>query len=141
MDPSTVLELDSRRRIYEFVRAKPGTHLRAIARGLASPLGTTLFHLDCLTRTGVVVVRMDGRYKRFFASDTLGRREKDYVAALHRAVPRRLLAVVVRGGARTQRELARELVVSRSTVSFHLSVLVRQGILACERRRPENVYV
>ena len=134
------LVLESRRRIYEYVSARPGMHLRGIARSLSLPLGTALYHLDCLVNAELVVVRRDGRYKRFFANHTLGRREKDYISVFHHAVPRRIMAVLLAQGRRTQRELARDVGVSRSTLSFHVTNMVRQGILRCEHRWPENLY-
>ncbi|HLE97794.1 MAG TPA: winged helix-turn-helix transcriptional regulator [Candidatus Thermoplasmatota archaeon] len=140
MEPEHALLLESRKRIFEHVRARPGLHLRAIARDLGLPLGTALYHLDCLVGVELVAVRRDGRYKRFFTRHDLGRREKDYIAVLHHAVPRRVLAVLLRRGKRTQRELAQEVGVSRSTLSFHVTSLVRQGILRCEERWPENLY-
>lgn len=140
LDPSDALNLESRRRIYEHVRARPGTHLRGIARDLGLPLGTALYHLDCLGGSGLVVVRRDGRYKRFFATNALGRREKDYISAFHHAVPRRVMAALLAQGHRTQRELAADVGVSRSTLSFHVTNMVRQGLLFCEHRRPENLY-
>lgn len=140
LEPSDALNLESRRRIYEHVRSRPGMHLRGIARELELPLGTALYHLDCLSQTGLVVVRRDGRYKRFFATNALGRREKDYISVFHHAVPRRIMAALLAQGRRTQRELAADVGVSRSTLSFHVTNMVRQGILLCEHRRPENLY-
>lgn len=140
LEPSEALNLESRRRIYEHVRSKPGTHLRAIARELGLPLGTALYHLDCLVGANLVGVRRDGRYKRFFGTNALGRREKDYISVFHHAVPRRIMVAVLAQGHRTQRELAADVGVSRSTLSFHVTNMVRQGILNCEHRRPENLY-
>lgn len=140
MHTTETLNLESRRRIYEHVRARPGSHLRGVARELDLPLGTALYHLDCLTAAGLVVVRRDGRYKRFFANNALGRREKDYISVFHHAVPRRLMAVLLATGPRTQRELAADVGVSRSTLSFHVTNMVRQGLLRCDHRWPENLY-
>lgn len=136
---SVVLDLDSRRTIYEFVSQTPGMHLRGVARGLSLPLGTALYHLDCLSKAGLVAVRFDGRYKRYFAVG-VDRREKDYISVLHRTVPRRILQALVETPGATQRNLASRVAVSRSTLSFHLTWLVRQGLVACEDRRPENRY-
>lgn len=136
---SVVLDLESRRSIYDFVSGTPGMHLRGVARGLSLPLGTALYHLDCLTKAGLVAVRFDGRYKRYFAVG-IDRREKDYISVMHRTVPRRILQTLVDSPGATQRVLAQRVAVSRSTLSFHLTWLVRQGLVACEDRRPENRY-
>ncbi|HVL48492.1 MAG TPA: helix-turn-helix domain-containing protein [Candidatus Thermoplasmatota archaeon] len=112
-----------------------------IARSLKLPLGTALYHLDFLASSDVLVVRRDGRYKRFFVRHMLGRREKDYVSAFRHGVPRKVVTLLLSdGGRRTQRELAREVGVSRSTLSFHVGNLVGAGILTCEEAWPENHY-
>ena len=135
-----VLSLDSRRRIYDCIRKNPGAHLREVARSLDLPLGTALYHLDYLSQNELIVVRRDGRYKRFFVKHMLGRLEKDYVSAFHHAVPRRIALVLLARGKRTQRELCEEVGVSRSTLSFHVNNLVEKGILKCDELWPENYY-
>lgn len=135
-----VLSLDSRKRIYEFVKTNPGAHLRQIARSLTLPLGTALYHLDYLSSSDMIVVRRDGRYKRFFVKHMLGRREKDYVSVFHHAVPRKIATVILAKGKRTQRELCEEVQVSRSTLSFHITQMVEKGLLSCEELWPENIY-
>lgn len=140
MKNEDALSLDSRRRIYEFVRENPGAHLREIARSVTLPLGTALYHLDYLEQNEMLVVRRDGRYKRFFVKHMLGRLEKDYVSAFHHSVPRKIATALLKKGKRTQRELCQEVGVSRSTLSFHVNNLVQKGILTCDELWPENYY-
>ena len=135
-----ILSLDSRKKIYEYVKTNPGAHLRQIARSLNLPLGTALYHLDYLTGSDMIVVRRDGRYKRFFVKHMLGRREKDYVSVFHHSVPRKIATVILAQGKRTQRELCEEVGVSRSTLSFHITQMVEKGLLSCEELWPENIY-
>ncbi len=135
-----VLGLATRRRIFEFVSSRPGSHLRECARDLELPLGTALYHLDYLVSHDLVVVRRDGRYKRFFVNNALGRVEKDYVSVFHHDVPRRIVTVLLAFKQRTQRELCGDVGVSRSTLSFHVNNLVNSGILGCHDAWPENGY-
>lgn len=140
MDSEIVLSVGSRRRVYEHVAAHPGSHLREIARALSLPLGTALYHLDYLGSRGLLVARRDGRYKRFFVANALGRREKDLVTAFRHAAPRRIAEALLAGRARTQRELCVAVGVSRSTLSFHLKNMMELGLVQCEERWPENHY-
>lgn len=140
MNDDTVLRLETRRSVYRFVSRNPGSHLREIARSVQLPLGTALYHLNCLEDADRVTITRDGRYKRYFLKHALGRREKEYVSALHHAVPRAIVYALAAKGARTQRELSRDANVSRSTLSFHVNRLVNQGILSCEDQWPENRY-
>ena len=138
---SELLSLASRKRIYEHVEAHGGAHLREIGRKCDVPLGTALYHLDRLESEGLITVRRDGRYKRYFAANGLGRREKDLLSAFRHAVPRRVAAALLERPALTQRELCEVIGVSRSTLSFHVNSLIDKGILRREPARPENKYL
>lgn len=140
MQNNDILSVASRRRIFECVTANPGAHLRDLARRCATPLGTCLYHLDCLETSGLIVSRRDGRYKRYFGSHSLGRREKEVVSLLRHSAPRRLVTALLSQGGATQRQLCDAIRVSRSTVSFHLARLVAEGVVGRVPRRPEAVY-
>ncbi|HEX2021220.1 MAG TPA: winged helix-turn-helix domain-containing protein [Candidatus Thermoplasmatota archaeon] len=85
-------------------------------------------------------MRRDGRYKRYFPSQGLGRREKDLLSAFRHAVPRRIGAALLDTPGLTQREMCGRIGVSRSTLSFHVNSLIERGILRREAFRPENRY-
>ncbi|HEX2021843.1 MAG TPA: winged helix-turn-helix transcriptional regulator [Candidatus Thermoplasmatota archaeon] len=136
-----VLSVASRRRIYECVTLHPGAHLRDISRRAGLPLGTTLYHLDHLESHGLVHARRDGRYKRYFGTTGMGRREKDLLSVLRHDAPRRIVEALLAHGASTQRGLCAALGLSRSTLSFHLNVLVERGIARREPTRPEGTYL
>ncbi len=141
MTANDILSVASRRRIYECVVENPGAHLRDITRRCEMPLGTALYHLDCLDANGIIVNRRDGRYKRYFAAHALGRREKELMSALRHDVPRRIVTVLLAGGASSQRRLCDAIGVSRSTLSFHVNNLVRQDIVRRIEGWPEHRYV
>jgi DNA-binding MarR family transcriptional regulator len=137
---SDILSLESRKRIYAFVEEHSGSHLREISRRCELPLGTALYHLDRLESEGLLTVRRDGRYKRYFPAQGLGRKEKDLLSAFRHEVPRRIGASLLEVGMATQRELCTRVGVSRSTLSFHVNSLIGRGILRREPWRPENRY-
>jgi predicted transcriptional regulator len=136
-----ILSLASRKRIFDFVEEHSGSHLREISRRCELPLGTALYHLDRLEAEGLLAVRRDGRYKRYFVAHGLGRREKDLISAFRHSVPRRIASALLHMNAATQRELCARIGVSRSTLSFHVNQLIGRGILRRENARPENRYL
>lgn len=140
MTASDILSVASRRSIYECVQENPGAHLREITRRCSLPLGTTLYHLDYLDSNGLVVSRRDGRYKRYFVSNAMGRREKELLSAFRHNVPRHIITVLLTQGMRTQRELCKSIGVSRSTLSFHVNNLIKQSIVRRTDDWPERRY-
>jgi len=137
---SELLSLASRKRIYEHVEEHSGSHLREIGRRCGLPLGTALYHLDRLESEGLITVRRDGRYKRYFPAQGLGRKEKDHLCAYRHDVPRRIAKELLETPAMTQRELCAALLVSRSTLSFHVNDLIRRGVLRRDLGHRENRY-
>lgn len=137
---SDLLSLASRKKIYEHVEQHSGSHLREIGRLCGLPLGTALYHLDRLEAEGLLSVRRDGRYKRYFPAQGLGRKEKDLLSAYRHDVPRRIAHALLETPAMTQRELCAVLRVSRSTLSFHVNDLIRRGVLRRELGHRENRY-
>src|SRR3970040_1079855 len=60
------LELESRRRIYEFLLANPGVHLRRIGQNLGMSTGMLSYHLGILERRGLLKSEELGHRKRYF---------------------------------------------------------------------------
>ena len=136
-----ILSVASRRAIFACVGEHAGAHLRDISRRCAMPLGTALYHLDCLEQAGLLVARRDGRYKRYFESQGIGRREKEVLSLLRHDAPRRILrALVEREAGASQRELCAAIALSRSTLSFHVNRLVVEGVVERIATRPEGTY-
>ena len=129
-----VLDLGSRRRIFGFIEKNPGLHLRALQRALEIPLGTLEYHLYQLERSGLVVVRDDGRYKAFFPKGgDLDRRDKDVLYYIRQEVPRKICMELLMAPGMGHGELTSKLPVSASTCSFHLKKLVGAGLVHEER--------
>ncbi len=140
MHDDAILSVPSRKAIHDCVAAHAGAHLRDVARRCDMPLGTTLYHLDCLERAGLVVARRDGRYKRYFTHAGVGRREKEVLSLLRHDAPRRIVYALLPGPGMTQRELCQVIGVSRSTLSFHVNRLVVEGVVTRTGGRPEGRY-
>ena len=140
MSDHDCLSVASRRSIYECVVQHAGAHLRDVARRSGMPLGTALYHLDRLEEAGLIVARRDGRYKRYFTSQGMGRREKEVVSLLRHDVPRRIVYSLLTAGPATQRALCEAIGVSRSTLSFHVNRLLVAGLVSRAEARPEGIY-
>lgn len=117
-----------------------GAHLRELVRRTEIPLGTAVYHLERLARSGLVAVRYDRRYKRYFAGDSLDPAEKTMLVALQHRGRRRIAQALLEVGSATQRELGDRLAISRSTLSLQAARLVNDGIVACERKLHEGQY-
>src|SRR2546428_8681875 len=60
------LELQSRRRIYEFLSANPGVHLRRIGQTLGMSTGMLSYHLGVMERQGLLKSEAARHRRRYY---------------------------------------------------------------------------
>lgn len=142
------LELDSRREIFQEIRATPGVHFRELLRRNEYAQGTLQYHLHWLEREGLVESEDDGEFTRYYASKSFDTEDKNVLNALRRQYSRRILVHLASEGPLTTSELSEKLGKAKSTVSWHLSRLSEAGLVEKERdgrsvfyslRDPEHV--
>lgn len=134
------LELETRRRIYQYLQKFPGSHMREIGREVDIPMGTLEYHLHYLVKANLLTTRQDARYTRYFATGELSRREKDILAVLRQKVPRQVAAHLLLQPGSSHGHLLTKFALSASTLSFHLKKLVTAGIVSVEKSGRENLY-
>ncbi|MCD6111189.1 MAG: helix-turn-helix domain-containing protein [Thermoplasmata archaeon] len=134
-----LLELDTRKRIYQYIVSNPGAHLRKIARDLNMNLGVVEYHLRALERDDLVVGREEGRYRRFYAEGKVGSEDKKLLSLLRQEVPRRVILHILQEGEATAGELAEASGVSPGTLTFHLKKLKKAGAVEVEKRGRQRV--
>lgn len=134
------LELEARRRIYDYILATPGTHLRGIHRAVRLPFGQVLYHLNYLEKLELVVVKKDGKFSRYFVKNLLGRKEKEVISVLRHEVPRTISILLLFRKEMTHKQILQHVDVSPSTLSFHLTKMVDAGVVSREPRGRESYY-
>ena len=126
MEP--LLEQPTRRRIFEVVRAHPGSSAREIQRLAGLGWGETAYHLDQLTRAGLLR-RERGGHRDFYFPGPMTWEERRILQALRRPAPRRILVALVDRPDRTLAEIASAAGLSLSTASFHLRHLLAASVV------------
>jgi predicted transcriptional regulator len=129
------LELESRRRIYNFVKRNPGVYMREIQRALGLGTGVLQYQLDYLVKKGLLSIYVDGRRKRYYCAENVSAPDKGILAMLRQRVPRRMMMVCIEENGADFRRLMEFTASSKSNVSFHLSRLLKMGIM---EEREEN---
>lgn len=143
-----LLELESRRRIFEHVLQYPGLHLTEIARGLDMDVNHARYHLDFLERHDLVSARREDGYVRYFARETgphgphetLSPREKTLLTMLRRPVPLHVTVLLLEREEATATELLVHLSVGHATLQYHLKRMERAGVLESRKAGRERFY-
>lgn len=134
------LELESRRRIYDYLSANPGVHLRRIGQALGMSTGMLSYHLGYLERHGILKAEEDGHRKRYFIARAFVEAQRRILAVLRQDVPRKIMLELLIHGEQTFAELQVTVGVSKSTLSYHLQKLLHRNVLLRIKRERESVF-
>lgn len=134
-----MLDLPTRRRIFDFVAAHPGSSARTVQRGVGLGWGETAYHLDQMRRAGLLHRERGGRRDYYFPADMVPI-DRQLLLSMQSAVERALLVELARFPGLTFRELVARLGVGKSTAAFHLRFLVALGIVDVESSGPLRRY-
>ncbi len=132
-----LLELETRRDIYDLVRRMPGLHMREIQRQLDLSIALAEYHLNQLERAGLVASVTEEGYRRYYPARAgtegavagLRGEERRMVAVLRQPIPLRVTLFLMARGSATHTEIGQGLGVSPSKLSFHMKKLVRTGVV------------
>jgi predicted transcriptional regulator len=133
-----VLELQTRKRIYDEVCRFPGLHLRELSRQLNESVPLIEYHLNFMERYGIVTPITDGQYKRYYPRDpigseekrdTLSSEEKRIMGLLRQKIPLQIVLYLLKNGRGQHKDMLPLMNVSPSTLSHHLNKLVRRGVV------------
>jgi predicted transcriptional regulator len=89
---------------------------------------STRYHVDRLTESGEILRVDEGGYSRLYPAG-MSETDKLLFALIRRPTDGRLITCLVETGKATQRELCKFTGFAKSTISEHLSKLVRLGVI------------
>ena len=143
-----LLELESRRRVFEYVQQFPGLHLREIARGTTLHPNHVKYHLQYLQKHDLVSSRKEHGYWRFFPREessvglreTVGADKKHLLALLRQPVPLHTVLVLLERGQASQGELAQAVGVAQATLHYHLGKMERNTLVTSWKEGRERYY-
>ena len=124
-----LLELTSRRRIYDHIKHVPGIHMRRLERELNIPLSTLDYHLRQMERKGLVLSRKEGQKKSYFVRNTMDAKDQHYLYYLRHRTTRWILLDILENPGTSLRGLTQRLPVGAPTISYHLKKLIRAEIV------------
>jgi Uncharacterized protein conserved in archaea len=122
-----------RKKIMEYILEHPGSHLREIGRNLGLAIGDLQYQLDVLEKTGYIVSRRMGIYKRFYPSKMFSEMQENIIGILSQETPRKILFFLIRKPGASHEEIAKFAKVSSPTVTWHMKRLIDTGLVKVHR--------
>jgi predicted transcriptional regulator len=127
-----VLELETRREIYDFIKKFPGLHMREIQRKLDIPIALVEYHLNIMEKAEIVTTIKEEGYKRYYAASRAsltGHNERKLLGTLRMRIPLHITLYLLKNKKRTHSEISKDLDIKPSKLSFHLKKLQKIGIV------------
>jgi DNA-binding MarR family transcriptional regulator len=129
MDKSEILNLETRREIYNCIQNNPGLNLREISRRLKLKYFNVNYHVNYLKKLGLVTIKSDDSFSRIYSTNSIGTNDKEVLNIIRRKTIRHILIYFWYMPATTQQELAENLDKHPSTINFHITKLIELGII------------
>lgn len=127
------LALETRRRIYDAVRAAPGIGGREAQRAAATGWGETVYHLERLTEAGLLHRERAGFQDHYFVA-SVPLADRSLLRLMRSTSARRLLVALLSAQSQTIPELSTASGLSPGRLSVHLRRFLESGLLLSGRR-------
>lgn len=123
-----ILELNSRKKIYDLVKMHPGCHFRDLERRSKIPPTSLKYHLNYLNRYGLITEVNDGKKIRYFIKG-FNPQNKILLGHLRQESVRRILLFLVSNNQNDRESIVDFVKLSPSTVFWHLKKLESKNII------------
>jgi len=140
IDREQALALESRRKIFDEIKAFPGIHFHELKRRTGLAVGSLQYHLDVLRNARLVHAEKRKKFVRYFPIPNGPNQEvRDALSLLHEKNVRSIVIYLVDKKRATNKQLSKLLGLSPSTVSFHTKKLLECGLVV-KQRRGKKIY-
>jgi predicted transcriptional regulator len=135
-----ILELESRRKIYNLITESPGLHFRELQRRLDIAYGKLQYHLEFMKKHGLIEEEKTEEYSRFYPSSFRSIVERDIMSLLRQKSIRHILLYLLENPGAQNKDIADATSLSPSTVSWHIGHLMQAKAVTQERKTNEACY-
>jgi len=141
IEKNNILELETRRRIYNFILNNPGLHFRELQRKLNISEGTLKYHLKFLKKRDLITTNKTGRYINFFIKEKIGRKDKQIISLLQKENYRKIILYILFRGCCNRTEISKEIGKHQNTIVFYINKLLKLGVIKEARVQDGLAYI
>jgi DNA-binding MarR family transcriptional regulator len=136
-----ILDLKSRRDLYQFISKNPGLHISELSKKTNIPRSTLMHHLKYLMKINLISDKADGGLKRFYTYHLVGTKDKELLGHLRKKVTFRIIMYLFFPGLCSNVELAKELKLRSSTIDYHIKKLLDAGIIKTVEGKDGKLFI
>jgi predicted transcriptional regulator len=141
MEKNELLELETRRRIYNSILKCPGVHISDLSRKLDMPRSTLVYHLKYLEKHGFLEEKKYNNYMRYYAVNKIDRCYKEILNLFGQEATRKVIIYLAQNKFSSVDEISKHIHKHPKTVFYHLKKLRNAGIVECHKINREKRYV
>ena len=135
-----VLELEIRKKIYNLIKENPGLHANKIAKLLSISGQLADYHLAYLERNEMIVAVKEGGFRRYYVKGTTGFNEQKRISILQHETPLKIVLFLLQYPSSTHKEILEQIEVAKSTLTYHLTKLIKHDIVSVTVQENEKTY-
>ena len=128
-----VLELETRRKIYDLISQNPGVHLSKISQMLNMRTSLVEYHLLFLKKHEIISSDKETGYKRYYIKGQIGIKDKKYLFILRQKTVLEIILYLLKNDVSLHKVILENVKVSPSTLSYHLNKLIKNDIIELNR--------
>lgn len=141
VNPGNVLDNPSRLSIYTYIKTKPGAYISEIVGNVGLDRETIKYHIKALeTQKKIEAYREGGKTRFFENSFAYNEDEMKVISALQNITNQRIILEILTCKCNTNIDLAREIGVSRPTISWYIKNLREIGLIMETREGRSTTY-
>ena len=134
-----VLELNVRKNLYNIIEKFAGCHFREIERISKLPTGNVKYHLDYLSKHGLINEVKEGNNLRYFPKNFNSENKKLMGLLRQKSIRKILLFILIHDNCNHE-DIVKDVKLSPSTVSWHLKKLEENEIIGFTKNGRKTNY-
>ena len=134
-----ILELGTRKKIYNLIKKYEGCHFRDLERKSKFPASTLKYHLDYLSKNELILEEKDRNNIRYFSKE-FNTDDKELLMLLRQNSIRNILIFLLTNNNCNHEDIVKFLKLSPSTVSWHLKKLKIKNVVSSIKEGKNTKY-
>ena len=135
-----VLELKTRRKVFDCIAKNPGLHKLELQRKLDITYSNLDYHIRILIKRNLINSQTEGGYTRYYAMGEIGTKDKKILGMLRQKITRKIILFLLLNPKSSHGEIKNHLEVAASTTTFHLKKLMELEVITFKKYGKEKLF-
>lgn len=135
-----ILELETRRDIFNLLKKNPGLHLSNIAKTLKLRVSLVEYHLRYLEKHGLLLSDTHTGFKRYIVAGEAKSVQKKNFSILRQKNLLIIVLYLLKKNQANHKEILQQMDIAPATLSYHLERLVKNNIINVEKKGTSRIY-